>query len=73
MMGFFAALRLPPGANVLVVPIPVRTYTAPLRWQADTGVLIEIQTEPAQLTPDLRLAGDRQVGRWRRSIRSLSL
>jgi hypothetical protein len=23
---------------VLVVPIPVRTYTAPLRWQADTGV-----------------------------------
>jgi hypothetical protein len=34
----FAALRLPPGAGVLVVPIPVRTYTAPLRWQADTGV-----------------------------------
>jgi hypothetical protein len=34
----FAALRLPPGASVLVVPIPVRTYTAPLRWQADTGV-----------------------------------
>jgi hypothetical protein len=33
-----AALRLPPGAGVLVVPIPVRTYTAPLRWQADTGV-----------------------------------
>ena len=34
----FAALRLPPGAGVLVVPIPERTYTAPLRWQADTGV-----------------------------------
>ena len=34
----FAALRLPPGADVLVVPIPVRTYTAPLRWQADTSV-----------------------------------
>ena len=34
----FAALRLPPGAEVLVVPMPVRTYTAPLRWQADTGV-----------------------------------
>src|ERR1700733_9516629 len=33
-----SALRLPPGAGVLVVPIPVRTYTAPLRWQADTGV-----------------------------------
>ncbi len=34
----FAALRLPAGAEVLVVPMPVRTYTAPLRWQADTGV-----------------------------------
>ena len=34
----FAALRLPAGADVLVVPIPERTYTAPLRWQADTGV-----------------------------------
>jgi hypothetical protein len=34
----FAALRLPAGADVLVVPIPVRTYTAALRWQADTGV-----------------------------------
>ena len=34
----FAALRLPPGADVLVLPIPVRTYTAPLRWQADSGV-----------------------------------
>jgi hypothetical protein len=34
----FTALRLPPGADVLVVPIPVRSYTAPLRWQADTGV-----------------------------------
>jgi hypothetical protein len=33
----FAALRLPAGASVLVVPIPVRSYTAPLRWQADTG------------------------------------
>jgi hypothetical protein len=33
----FAALRLPAGASVLVVPIPVLTYTAPLRWQADTG------------------------------------
>jgi hypothetical protein len=34
----FAALRLPSGADALVVPIPVRSYTAPLRWQADTGV-----------------------------------
>ncbi len=34
----FAALRLPAGADVLVLPIPVRTYTAPLRWQADTGL-----------------------------------
>jgi hypothetical protein len=35
--GVFAALRLPPGARVLVVPIPVMTFTQPLRWQADTG------------------------------------
>ncbi len=34
----FTALRLPAGASVLVVPIPVQTYTAPLRWQADTGM-----------------------------------
>jgi hypothetical protein len=32
-----AALRLPAGAHVLVVPIPVSSYTAPLRWIADTG------------------------------------
>jgi hypothetical protein len=34
----FAALRLPAGARVLVVPVPVSTFTEPLRWQADTGV-----------------------------------
>ncbi len=34
----FTALRLPAGASVLVLPIPVLTYTAPLRWQADTGM-----------------------------------
>ncbi|HUA29945.1 MAG TPA: hypothetical protein VMC03_13770 [Streptosporangiaceae bacterium] len=33
----FAALRLPPGARVLVVPVPTATLTGPLRWQADTG------------------------------------
>jgi hypothetical protein len=33
----FAALRLPAGAHVLVLPIPVSTFTEPLRWQADTG------------------------------------
>jgi len=33
----FSALRLPAGAHVLVVPIPVATYTEALRWQADTG------------------------------------
>ena len=32
-----AALRLPAAAHVLVVPIPVATFTEPLRWQADTG------------------------------------
>jgi hypothetical protein len=38
----FAALRLPAGAHVLVVPIPVSTFTEPLRWAADAG-------EPASL------------------------
>jgi len=33
----FAALRLPAGARVLVVPVPTATITAALRWQADTG------------------------------------
>jgi hypothetical protein len=33
----FAALRLPATASVLVVPIPMSTFTEPLRWQADTG------------------------------------
>jgi hypothetical protein len=33
----FSGLRLPARAHVLVVPIPVATYTAPLRWAADTG------------------------------------
>jgi hypothetical protein len=32
-----SALRLPASAHVLVVPIPVSTFTEPLRWQADTG------------------------------------
>ena len=34
----FTALRLPASAHVLVLPIPVSTFTEPLRWQADTGV-----------------------------------
>jgi hypothetical protein len=38
----FAALRLPPGARVLVVPVPTAILTDALRWQADTG-------EPASL------------------------
>jgi hypothetical protein len=38
----FAALRLPPGARVLVIPVPTATLTDALRWQADTG-------EPASL------------------------
>ena len=33
----FAALRLPASASVLVVPLPMSTFTEPLRWQADTG------------------------------------
>jgi hypothetical protein len=34
----FAALRPSAGAHVLVVPMPVSTFTEPLRWQAETGV-----------------------------------
>jgi len=33
----FTALRLPASASVLVVPVPMSTFTEPLRWQADTG------------------------------------
>jgi hypothetical protein len=33
----FTALRLPPSAGVLAVPVPMSTFTEPLRWQADTG------------------------------------
>jgi len=33
----FAALRLPASASVLVVPVPMGTFTEPMRWQADTG------------------------------------
>ena len=33
----FTALRLPPSASVLTVPVPMSTFTEPLRWQADTG------------------------------------
>jgi len=33
----FTSLRLPAAAHVLVVPIPMSTFTEPLRWQADTG------------------------------------
>ena len=34
----FTALRLPAGASVLVVPMPLLSFTEPLRWQADTGM-----------------------------------
>ena len=33
----FAALHLPAGAPVLVVPVPTNILTAAMRWQADTG------------------------------------
>jgi hypothetical protein len=32
-----AALHLPAQATVLTVPVPMSTFTEPLRWQADTG------------------------------------
>lgn len=37
-----AALRLPAGARVLVVPVPTALLTAPLRWQADAGNRISL-------------------------------
>jgi len=33
----FSDLRLPSSATVLVVPIPLATFTEPLRWQAESG------------------------------------
>lgn len=33
----FDRLALPRGASVLLVPIPISTFTLPLRWQAVTG------------------------------------
>jgi hypothetical protein len=33
----FGALRLPSSAGVLTVPVPMSTFTEPLRWQATTG------------------------------------
>src|SRR5581483_10968257 len=33
----FAVLRLPASASVLTVPVPMSTFTEPLRWQAGTG------------------------------------
>jgi hypothetical protein len=38
----FAALRLPPGARVLTVPVPTATLTDALRWQADNGAQISL-------------------------------
>jgi hypothetical protein len=38
----FTSLNLPASANVLIVPIPMSTFTEPLRWQADTGVPSEM-------------------------------
>ena len=38
----FAALHLPAGSRVLVVPIPTATFTEPMRWQAETAQPIEL-------------------------------
>ncbi len=38
----FAALRLPPGARVLVVPVPTATLTDAMRWQAQSGARISL-------------------------------
>jgi hypothetical protein len=37
-----SALRLEPGARVLVVPVPTPTLDDALRWQADTGARISL-------------------------------
>jgi hypothetical protein len=34
----YRVLALPAGANVLTVPVPTVSFTAPMRWYADTGV-----------------------------------
>lgn len=34
----FGELRLPESASVLTVPVPTATFTAPMRWQAASGV-----------------------------------
>jgi hypothetical protein len=33
----FTMLRLPPDSRVLVIPLPLVSFTAPMRWQATTG------------------------------------
>ena len=38
----FAALRLAPGARVLVVPVPTATQTDAMRWQAQSGQQISL-------------------------------
>ena len=38
----FAALHLPAGARVLIVPMPTDTFTEPMRWQADSAVPIDL-------------------------------
>ncbi|MGO8956973.1 MAG: hypothetical protein ACLQFR_06350 [Streptosporangiaceae bacterium] len=38
----FAALRLAPGARVLVVPVPTATLTLAMRWQAQSGQQISL-------------------------------
>jgi len=38
----FAALHLPDGARVLIVPIPTATFTEPMRWQAGTAQPIDL-------------------------------
>jgi hypothetical protein len=38
----FAALRLPPGARVLVIPVPTATLTDAMRWQAESGQRISL-------------------------------
>jgi hypothetical protein len=48
----FTRLRLPPGADVLVVPLPYSQQGEAMLWQADTG-------QPAELVAGWFLGPDR--------------
>jgi hypothetical protein len=66
----FTDLHLPAGSSVLVVPIPTPFFTAPQRWQAETG-------EPASLVGGYFIAraqnGHEEIGGMGQSLEALYL